>query len=153
MKRWLKILIGVIVLGAVVMTMLPKGIRNNNPGNIRKSADDWEGLSSRRDDGEFFIFTNPFWGLRALARILTNYRKRHNIDTIRGVIERYAPGTENDTEAYIAAVEKSTGVDADRQLFLDPFLPLLIPAIVKHEIGFNPFTDRFIGKAIVASRS
>lgn len=151
MKKWIKFTIGAIVLGAIVMFSLPKGIRNNNPGNIRKSADEWEGLSSRHDDGEFFIFKNPFWGLRALARILINYRKRHNIKTIRGVIERWAPGTENDTEAYIKAVAKSTGIDPDRELFLDPVLPLLIPAIVKQEIGFNPFSDVFIGKAISAA--
>lgn len=153
MKRWLKILIGVIALGAIVMAKLPKGIRNNNPGNIRKSNDAWEGLSARHDDGQFFIFNNPFWGLRALARILSNYRARHGITTIRGIIERYAPGTENDTEAYIAAVSKRTGIGPEQPFVIDASLDLLLPAIVRHEIGFNPFTDNFIGRAIVASRA
>lgn len=153
MKTWQKILLGLIILAAITVVSLPRGLRNNNPGNIRKSGDDWQGLSSRHDDGEFFIFTNPFWGLRALARILINYRRKHDINTIRGIIERYAPSNENDTEVYIAAVSKQTGIGPEQPFVIDAALDLLLPAIVRHEIGFNPFSDDLIGRAIIEAKA
>lgn len=152
MKTWQKVLLGLIVLTVLTVINLPRGLRNNNPGNIRKSGDDWQGLSPRHDDGEFFIFKNPFWGLRALARILINYGRRHDITTLRGIIERYAPSNENDTEAYIAAVSKRTGIGPEQTFVIDDALGFLVPAIVRHEIGFQPFTRDLIERAILEAK-
>lgn len=140
------------MVAALTVSSLPRGIRNKNPGNIRKSGDQWKGLDSPADDGAFFRFESSHYGLRALARILINYRARYGIETIRGVIERYAPDVENNTESYIASVSKHTGVPADKRLVLDAFLPELIPAIIRHENGFNPYTDSQIARAILAAK-
>lgn len=50
------------------MSIKPRGIRNNNPGNIRRNGDPWQGLAETQGDKEFFTFTTPVYGIRALAR-------------------------------------------------------------------------------------
>ena len=49
--------------------LLPRGIRNNNPGNI-KLGTNWDGLSDEQNDDVFCQFKEPVWGIRALMRIL-----------------------------------------------------------------------------------
>lgn len=46
---------------------VPRGLRNNNPGNIRLSKDKWQGLRERQEDKEFFQFVSIEWGYRALC--------------------------------------------------------------------------------------
>lgn len=84
--------------------MTPRGIRNNNPGNIRRSADRWLGLRSEQTDPDFFQFEAMRWGYRALFRVLRNYREIHGLQTVADLIRRWAPASENDTAAYITAV-------------------------------------------------
>lgn len=82
----------------------PRGIRNNNPGNIRRSNDNWRGLRSEQTDPQFFQFTAPEWGYRALIKTLQTYRKKHGLRTVKEMIARWAPPGENDTAAYVRAV-------------------------------------------------
>lgn len=82
----------------------PRGIRNNNPGNLRRTADRWRGLHPEQTDPEFFRFTAPEWGYRALMRTLQNYRRRHGCSTLADFIYRWAPVRENNTAAYLHAV-------------------------------------------------
>jgi hypothetical protein len=88
----------------------PRGIRNNNFGNIRRTKDKWLGLCKEQTDPAFFQFTEPKWGYRALLRTLQNYRRRHNCKTIADFIKRWAPSNENDTAAYIRSVCKQLQV-------------------------------------------
>lgn len=90
--------------------MEPRGIRNCNPGNIRKTKDNWKGLRTDQTDKEFFQFTEMKWGYRALIRTLQNYRKRHDCWTIGDFIRRWAPPSENNTTAYIRSVCEKMGV-------------------------------------------
>ena len=85
----------------------PRGIRNNNPGNIRHGAK-WQGLkeNSRDLDPAFCVFKNPIYGIRALAKGLLNYKKLYGLNTVRSIISRYAPPNENQTLAYIQSVAK-----------------------------------------------
>ena len=71
---------------------LPRGIRNNNPGNIRHGAN-WQGLNpnGRIIDPAFCVFTAPIYGIRALAKVLINYKKIHGLNTVRQIVSRYAP--------------------------------------------------------------
>lgn len=127
-----------------------RGIRNNNPGNIRRSNDAWQGLAPVQNDAAFFQFESPEWGIRALTRVLKNYQARHGLNTIRGIINRWAPPTENDTAAYIRNMENWTGLDADTPLDLSqPFvLGALVPAIIRMENGIQPYPDALIAKGI-----
>ena len=67
-------------------------------------------------DSEFKQFESMAWGYRAMFVLLDTYHKRYGLNTIRGMISRYAPPTENHTAAYIAAVTEWTGLDADEPL-------------------------------------
>lgn len=144
---------------ALSMALQPRGIRNNNPGNIRW-GDNWQGLVpvDKRTDKSFAQFTQPIYGIRALAKVLTNYTKREglpnvgkkNIDTVREIISRWAPPNENDTEAYIRSVAKAIGVEPNDPInvFDKTIMSGLVKAIIRHENGMMPYTDDVIDRAI-----
>lgn len=83
---------------------LPRGLRNNNPGNIRITKDKWVGLREKQEDKSFFQFKEMRWGYRALIRTLQNYRNKHDCQTIADFIKRWAPENENNTAGYINRV-------------------------------------------------
>ncbi|MBC4002731.1 hypothetical protein [Morganella morganii] len=86
-----------------------RGSRNNNPGNIRISDNNWEGQVG--DDGEFVRFASPEHGVRALGKNLITYRNK-GVVTINQIISRWAPKKDgNDTEGYIKFVSGKMGVD------------------------------------------
>ncbi|WP_325892730.1 structural protein [Grimontia sp. NTOU-MAR1] len=123
----------------------PRGIRNHNPGNIEDNGIPWKGY--RGNDGRFIIFDAPQWGIRALYRVLMTYRHKHQIHTVRGIINRWAPSHENNTEAYIHHVASRLGVSPDAPLGLGHY-PLLLKTIIKHENGMQPYDDDLITQAI-----
>ena len=128
----------------------PRGIRNNNPGNIRHAGIAWQGLADPPSDGAFCVFTEPKFGIRALAMLLCNYKKKQGINTIAGIICRFAPATENDTQSYIRQVCDAMGKSANEPLDTEneaTLLPL-IRAIIKHENGQQPYTDGQITEGI-----
>lgn len=92
------------------INMRPRGLRNNNPGNLRLSKDNWKGLRSKQEDRDFFQFVSVEYGYRALIITLQNYRRKHDCWNIRDFITRYAPPSENNTESYIKTVCKKMGV-------------------------------------------
>lgn len=130
---------------------IPRGIRNNNPGNIRRNRDPWQGLAERQGDVEFFTFKTPIYGIRALARTLITYQDKYDLRSIRQIISRWAPPVENNTNAYVRAVVADTELDADQLLDLHRFdhLKPLLTAIIQHENGQQPYTDAQITKALV----
>ncbi len=130
---------------------VPRGIRNKNPGNLRRSKDPWQGLAERQGDIEFFTFKTPIYGIRALARTLISYQDKHGLRTIKQILGRWAPTNENNTPAYVRAVAASTGFDADQTLDVHRFddLKPLVEAIIHHENGQQPYTDAEITKALV----
>jgi len=118
----------------------PRGIRNRNPGNIDYHASvKWQGLvpDSERIDKRFCEFKDATWGIRALAALLINYQDKYDINTVRGIIHRYAPNNENDTREYVFAVADSCHVDPDQVLNLHTYAHLcpLVEAIIFHENG------------------
>jgi len=116
---------------------LPRGIRNNNPGNIRRSRDPWQGLARDQPDIAFFTFATMPDGVRAAARIFITYYDKYGLDTVRKVITRWAPPAENDTDAYVAAVSAALGVGSDDPIDLQEYAVLkpLLKAVFKHENG------------------
>ncbi len=128
----------------------PRGIRNHNPGNIRYTGTAWKGLATPPSDGAFCIFTEPKFGLRALAILLRNYKRYYGICTVAGIINRYAPSNENDTNAYVASVCKQAGFSESEQLDTESeavLLPLM-KAIIKHENGVQHYSDEQILEGI-----
>ncbi len=94
-------------------TTLPRGYRNNNPGNIRTNNDLFQGEIRPSRDREFKQFETMAHGYRAMFRILYNYYKHYHLDTIRKMITRWAPPGENHTETYINNVSEWSGIQAD----------------------------------------
>ena len=119
------------------MKELPRGIRNNNPGNVERTSERWLGMSEEQSDTRFMVFKTPEYGIRCLQRLLINYQERHQINTIRKIIDRWAPSVENNTSAYVWHISRITGFDPDESLdLLDKYTNVAITkAIVRHENG------------------
>jgi len=137
----------------VISSILPRGIRNNNPGNIDRHAGTvWKGASpDQSTDSRFVVFTGPEWGIRAIARILRQYQAR-GVQTLSQVISTWAPPSENDTGSYIRRVTSETGIRPD-QLVLTEHYPAIIAAIIRHENGQQPYSADIIARGIELERS
>lgn len=131
----------------------PRGIRNNNPGNI-EWGDPWQGLVpvNERTDARFAQFETPAYGIRAMARVLITYQDKRTardgsrIDTVREIIERWAPASENNVDAYVTAVRRGMfGAPNAPTQFLDmhkyEHIRPLIDGIIRHENGRGPLDN------------
>ena len=94
----------------------PRGLRNNNPGNIRQNSIRYSGEIQPSKDAAFKQFQSMAYGYRAMFVVLHTYARKHGIDTIERMISRYAPANENHTQAYIDAVSAESGVSATSHL-------------------------------------
>lgn len=79
--------------------MESKAIRLHNPLNIKKGSK-WQGLSDVQSDSTFCCFKSDFYGFRAAFKILQSYNRR-GINTVGGIVQTWAPPSENVTERYI----------------------------------------------------
>lgn len=93
------------------MISLPRGLRNNNPLNIRISSTPWVGKVADNTDGTFEQFTSMEYGLRAALVNIRTYIRRDHRDTIEDIISRWAPAADgNDVRNYIAIVSRKSCV-------------------------------------------
>src|SRR5574337_358914 len=117
--------------------MEPRGIRNNNPGNIKHSAIKFDG-EIPSDDSTFKCFSDSKYGIRAIDMILLHYyRMDQSADvatTVQGVIDRWAPPSENDTGAYVDACCSEVCVSLSDPIILydRAILVVLCRAIIYH---------------------
>ena len=120
----------------------PRGIRNNNPGNIVRTSGAWEGEVAGQDV-KFKTFATPEQGIAAVGRNLLSYYEGKGLNTISGIINRWAPPSENNTSEYVSTVSKALGVSPDAKLDMkDPaVLTSLTRTIIKHENGKMPYSD------------
>jgi hypothetical protein len=126
----------------------PRGIRNNNPGNLNYVGQPGA-TREGGPNGRFAKFKTAQEGLSALADQLRRYGAR-GLDTIRGVISTYAPGSENDTRSYINQLAQFMGIDPDEHFDVrsDPAaLAMLMRGIIQHENGYNPYSGEQINAA------
>lgn len=93
-----------------------------------------------QSDAAFVEFDTPIMGLRALMKLLLNYYRKHDLNTVESIINRYAPPVENATDAYIHSVSKHLGVKRSQvlQLHAKPTLIKLAEAITRYENGLAP---------------
>jgi hypothetical protein len=127
---------------------LPRGYRNRNPGNVDRTNERWIGMDpDQTGDPRFIVFVDHEHGIRCVMRLLVTYDEKHNLNTIRGIIGRWAPSngvnpatgkpyTQN-TEGYINHVAAMTKLHPDEPLdMLDRDTNLAITkAIIRHELG------------------
>ncbi len=117
---------------------IPRGFRNNNPGNLRITGMAWQGKVpvEQNTDKAFEQFVSLEYGLRAMIVVLRTYIKRKGLDTIEKIIPVYAPATENDVEAYIQVVSLISGLQRDAVIdFTYEDMHRLVHAMVYHENG------------------
>lgn len=117
--------------------MPTRGLRNNNPGNIDKTVEVWEGQELPGSDDRFCTFSSMAYGCRALIPTLMTYHSKHGLSSVRQIINRWAPPVENNTDAYVDHVCRRLGVAPDHPLdFGNPQVYLhLARAIAYHENG------------------
>ena len=92
---------------------MSRGLRNNNPGNIRLGSVRYKGEMAKSSDSAFRQFESMEWGYRAMFVLLHTYALKHNCHTLRSMINRYAPPIENHTENYIRRVAYATHLSPD----------------------------------------
>lgn len=131
----------------------PRGIRNNNPGNLNYAGQRGASLESG-PNARFAAFGTPQAGLNALAQQLSLYGSR-GTDTINAIVAKYAPASENDTGAYAASLAKALGVAPGTKLNLqDPsVMQGLMRGIVSHENGQNPYSSDMYRQAAATTQS
>lgn len=98
---------------------LTRGERLNNPVNIEK-GEAWQGLADAQPDNRFAAFISPEYGIRAFIKILRTYKDKYGLNTLSGIINRYAPATENATANYIAFVSNRTGINPNVAFPFEP---------------------------------
>lgn len=100
--------------------MEPRGIRNNNPLNIRISNNKWIGKIQNGTDKEFEQFKNMTYGVRAAFVIVRTYMNKYHLRTPAKIIRRWAPEEDgNVTSSYIEVVCKKAGLRPNEILSFD----------------------------------
>ena len=125
----------------------PRGIANNNPGNIRKTAIQWQGETL--DDPAFETFISPEYGIRAMWKCLRTYERNWGPQTVAEIIGRWAPPVENDTGAYVRSVCAYTGFEPEHRVDLTNkgHCIVLAQAIIRHENGQQPYGSAIFERA------
>lgn len=78
--------------------METRGIRNNNPANIKRGSQ-WKGLSPVQSDKVFCQFVSMEYGVRALVCLLRTYFYKYKLKSIKSIISRFCP--DNTAKSYI----------------------------------------------------
>lgn len=137
---------------------LPRGIRNNNPGNIDYNpGNDWRGQYKPSDipqasrDSRFAQFQAPEYGIRAMLITFRTYQTKYQKTTIAQMIGRWAPPVENDVASYVASVSSAVGVPSNVPLDLtnQDLAVKFLKAVIKHETGVaQPYSDAVVALGV-----
>jgi hypothetical protein len=132
-----------LILRKPIKKLMTRGYINKNPGNIRLTYKNgvktyWKGEIDGTDK-DFKTFKTMADGYRALAALLKEY-STYGWNTITSIISRYAPSSENNTEAYIKSVSSQTDIDPNEVIDYSNISDFknLIAAISYHENGIKP---------------
>ena len=128
-----------------------RGLRNNNPANIRISKNNWKGKIAidKNTDGSFEQFISYPYGIRALIKLIYTYYNSHKLKTVTAIISRFAPSNENNTSSYINKVSLALGVNPNQQISLNlRSVKVLVMAIDKIENGKSTITEIHYQEAI-----
>lgn len=145
-----------------MITQPARGVRSNNPGNIDfNPRNDWQGqlgVELGVTKPRFARFDSPENGIRALAKLLLNYRGKDGmpgvgkpgIDTPLEFINRWAPSSENDTQSYASAIAKRLGVGVRDSIDIakPDVLAVAVTGIIVHENGGNPYAAAIIAEGV-----
>jgi hypothetical protein len=131
-----------------------RGVRNNNPGNIDfNKANKWQGqlgLEEGVPKPRFARFDAPENGIRALGKLLLTYQDKHKLRTVAAIINRWAPSVENDTAAYVKAVERLTRTKPGDTIDLRSYGVMggFVKAIIHHENAGFEYPDEILAEGV-----
>lgn len=131
--------------------MTTRGIKNNNPLNVIKSTNMWEGKITPSTDSRFEQFKTAEDGIRAGAKLLLNYQKMNGLNTIYKIISRFAPNHENPTDNYAEDVAKDCKVEPDDNYELDNYnnMSCMIKSMIRFENNNQmPYSEDTIRNAL-----
>lgn len=131
-------------------TITKRGIRNNNPGNIKKSTEDWEGASKEQPDKDYVNFKSPEYGVRAMTVVLGSYHQK-GINTIEDIINTWAPKSDNNNvENYLKILKERKGLDRKDKIDAeDPEQVLdVVKGIIIAENTHVPYSDELLLRGI-----
>lgn len=126
--------------------MATRGIRNNNPFNIKKGSQGWKGETKFNSDPVFCRFSNINYGIRAGILLLLNGYLRKGYKTVDAIIKRYAPSTENNTTSYIAYILNNSPIFPSQEICVDSLSFYHLCKCIcwyesKFDLTYNKFTD------------
>lgn len=149
------LILGLLFLFIGGYMALPRAVRSNNPLNIRISdRNDWDGelpaALNKAVDSSFESFYRPSSGYRAATILIRNYQRKYGLNTVKSIIERFAPPTndagefENHTDSYIKSISSDLGVSPTQSINLydDEFMANMLVAMHKIEAGAVWFGKR-----------
>jgi len=127
------------------------GWKLNNPGNVELGTPKWIGLASVQKHHRFCTFVSPEYGFRVVGYIFRNtYQNKYKLLKPYDLIERYAPGNENDVPAYVKHVCGLIKIDPRNSIDLSNTVLLFdwVKAITTHELGWQPYSDDLIRRGL-----
>lgn len=129
-----------------------RGYRLCNPGCIRIGPD-LDGRKPVSSDPELMEFTSHVMGIRGIAKILSTYHRVHKLSTLRSIISRWAPPSENPTAQLISNACARTGLTADSVIDLsaETEMVVVVRAIIHQELGSVPYSDQTILEGVRAA--
>ncbi len=136
--------------GSEYLNNYVRGLRNNNPGNIKLTNIQWKGKipNELNTDGTFEQFINYEYGVRALIVNIRTYYNKYGLNTIEKIITKYAPNNENQTSKYIADVRKILGLNKNQPFILNKTtISALVMAIDRIENGRKTITKQHLKAA------
>lgn len=117
----------------------PLTLRYNNPGAVEFKP--WMTQYGARlgPNGRYAQFDSPDQGYQVMGRVLDTYRDKHGLNTVTGIINRWAPANvdNNSTSSYAASVAKSLGIEPNAPLTPEQ-RPSLMRAMASYEAGRAP---------------
>lgn len=121
---------------------IPRGIRNNNPLNIRV-GNSWRGEVLHSTDKYFEQFQTMEYGIRAGFFILKRYIKHYGRNTIRKIISAWAPANENNTASYIQTVSRRSGIAPEQAIRIEDkdTMVSIVSAMIYVECGRSVDND------------
>lgn len=141
-----------------------RGERNNNPGNLDyEPGIPWQGqlgveilAPAEQTAGarpRFARFDTAENGIRALVKQLLVYQTKHGCRVLRDFVARWAPASENDTDAYVADVGQWTGIAQDASVDMtDPTVAgSMARGIIRQENGRCLYDDATISAAVASA--
>lgn len=125
------------------------GYKCCNPLNVKVFGNKWNGLIGQDERGHG-IFSRPEEGIRAGVKVLQSYSNKYGINTIEGIISRFAAADPATLRAYVDNVSHASGYAPDEQLDVKnpDVLRKIIPPMIRQEIGDVPYSDETINSGI-----